>query len=274
MKLSSALRSRGALSFPAFESKRPRGCPEHRVQRDAQAGHLPQQPARSPTVDVDACAAEGVHALSPVALPPALVRAVSRARQEAKDACDGVRHRSRASEQWRYVRKGVAHVYAFKPGLRITLEIVLQRQWKALKGYALGKIAWGSGDIPALPDETEGPFVLPREPFVNSKRFMASGAHRWMRLIPPERGPRLDAEWPSHITTLYRSAEFTLVSANLQSAHGVARAARRPLLPDLDDTAHVRFRARARYQELGCDLRSGPLGHREVENDSSAIARW
>src|SRR6187399_2903182 len=100
---------------------------------------------------------------------------------------------------------------AFKPGLRITLEIVLQRQWKALKGYAVGTVSWGSGDIPALPDETEGPFVLPREPFVNSSRFKASGAPRWLELISPELGPRLDAEWRSLLTTLYRSAEFTLV---------------------------------------------------------------
>lgn len=100
---------------------------------------------------------------------------------------------------------------AFKPGLRITLELVLQKQWKALKGYALGSVAWGSGEIPALPDETEGPFVLPLGPMPNSTRFKMSGAPRYERLVPPDLGPRLDAEWRSDLTTLYRSAEFTLV---------------------------------------------------------------
>lgn len=100
---------------------------------------------------------------------------------------------------------------AFKPGLRITLEIVVQRQWKALKGYAVGTVAWGSGDIPALPDETEGPFVLPLYPMPNSRRFKLSGAPRYERLVGPQLGPRLDAEWLSLTTTLYRSAEFTLV---------------------------------------------------------------
>lgn len=103
---------------------------------------------------------------------------------------------------------------AFKPGLRITLEIVLQRQWKALKGYAVGTVAWGSGEIPALPDETEGPFVLPLESFANSRHFKLSGAPRSKAGVPPELGPRLDAEWRSLLTTLYRSAEFTLVRQN------------------------------------------------------------
>lgn len=110
-----------------------------------------------------------------------------------------------------FFEKATLTYTAFKPGLRITLQIVLQRQWKALKGYAVGTVAWGSGDIPALPDETEGPFVLPLGPLANSTRFKMSGAPRYERLVAPELGPRLDAEWPSLMTTLYRSAEFTLV---------------------------------------------------------------
>ena len=91
------------------------------------------------------------------------------------------------------------------------MEIVVERQWRAKNTFIVATLAWGDGIIPVDPDQSEGPFVLPLRPLLNSRYFQVSCAPRWLDRISPELGPVLDSHWRSLGTTLYHSTDFTLV---------------------------------------------------------------